>query len=406
MSAEQDEDFAAMFAASEKTEAKRRKVAAGDRVSGRVVAIGADRAFVDIGAKAEAAIDLVEFRDPGTDELRLAVGDQLEATVTDDGARSGTIVLKRTLGRGGQTPGELEQAFQHGLAVEGVVTGQNKGGFDVQVAGVRAFCPASQIDLRRGDPASYVGQRLRFRVTKLEAGGRNIVVARRPLLEEEAAEQAKTTWTKLRVGAVVTGTVSSVRDFGAFVDLGGVDGLIHVSELGHDRTANPADVLAVGQAVEAQVTKIEGDPASGKARIGLSLRALAPDPWQEVSQRFPVGSMVQGRVRKLEPFGAFVELAPGIDGLVHVSKVTTARRISHPRQVLEDGQTVDVTIMAVDTEKKRISLSMVEQARRAEESAQAEAQRETDAAVAKTNEGGTSLGTFADLLAKSKTPRR
>jgi small subunit ribosomal protein S1 len=402
---EQDDDFAAMFAASEKTEARRRKVAAGDRVSGHVVAIGADRAFVDIGAKAEAAIDLVEFKDPGTGELRLAVGDTLEATVTDDGARSGTIVLKRTLGRGGQTPGELEQAFQHGLAVEGVVTGQNKGGFDVQVAGVRAFCPASQIDLRRGDPASYVGQRLRFKVTKLEPNGRNIVVARRPLLEEEAAVQAQATWATLKVGAVVTGTVTSVRDFGAFVDLGGVDGLIHVSELGLDRTANPADVVSVGQRLEAQVTKIEGDPASGKARIGLSLRALAPDPWQEVAQRFPVGATVQGRVRKMEPFGAFVELAPGIDGLVHVSKVTTARRISHPRQVLEDGQTVDVTIMAVDREKKRISLSMVEMARRAEDAAQAEAQRETDAAVAQTNAGGTSLGTFADLLAKSKPPR-
>jgi small subunit ribosomal protein S1 len=402
---EQDDDFAAMFAASEKAEAGRRKVAAGDRVSGRVVAIGADRAFVDIGATAEAAIDLVEFKDPGTGELRLAVGDTLEATVTDDGARSGTIVLKRTLGRGGQTPGELEQAFQHGLAVEGVVTGQNKGGYDVQVAGVRAFCPGSQIDMRRGDPASYVGQRLRFRVTKLEGGGRNIVVARRPLMEEEAAVQAETTWTKLHVGAVVTGTVSSVRDFGAFVDLGGVDGMIHVSELGHDRTANPADVLSVGQQVEAQVTKIEGDPKTGKTRVGLSLRALAPDPWHEVAQRFPVGATVAGRVRKMEPFGAFVELAPGIDGLVHVSKVTTARRISHPRQVLEDGQAVDVTIMAVDTEKKRISLSMVEQARRAEDAAQAEVQRETDAAVAKTNAGGTSLGTFADLLAKSKTPR-
>jgi small subunit ribosomal protein S1 len=406
VSEEHEDDFAAMFAASEKTEAKRRKVAAGDRVSGRVVAVGADRAFVDIGAKAEAAIDLVEFRDPGTGELRIAVGDQLEATVTDDGARSGTIVLKRTLGRGGQTPGELEQAFQHGLAVEGVVTGQNKGGYDVQVAGVRAFCPGSQIDLRRGaDPASYVGQRLRFRVTKLEPNGRNIVVARRPLLEDEAAEQAKTTWTRLHVGAVVSGTVTSVRDFGAFVDLGGIDGLIHVSELGHDRSAQAADVLTVGQTVEAQVTKIEGDPTSGKARIGLSLRALAPDPWQEVTTRFPVGSTVSGTVRKLEAFGAFVELAPGIDGLVHVSKLTTTRRVSHPRQVVDVGDSVDVTIVSIDVEKRRIGLSMVEQQRRADEAAEADERRDTEAVLARSNSSAsTSLGTFGDLLSRSKKP--
>lgn len=395
-----------MFAASEKTEARRRKVTAGDRVTGRVVALGADRAFVDIGAKAEAAIDLVEFRDPGTGEIRLAVGDELEATVTDDGTRSGTIVLKRTLGRGGQTPGELEQAFQHSLAVEGVVTGQNKGGFDVQVAGVRAFCPASQIDLRRGDPAQYVGQRLRFRVTRLEAGGRNIVVARRPLLEDEAAVQAKTTWARLHVGAVVSGTVSSVRDFGAFVDLGGVDGLIHVSELGHDRSAQASDVLSVGQVVEAQVVKIEGDPASGTARVGLSLRALAPDPWCDVATRFPVGATVPGRVRKLEAFGAFVELAPGIDGLVHVSKLTTTRRVSHPRQVVDVGQTVDVTVVSIDADKRRIGLSMVEQARRAEEAAGAEMQRETQAALDQSNAAAkASLGTFGELLAASKKPR-
>jgi len=187
------EDFAALFAESEASGKQRRRVRAGDLARGRVVAIGAQSAFVAIGAKAEAVIDLAEFRDPDTGEVRLAVGDQIEATVTDDGSRSGSIVLKRIFGRGGHVPGELEQALEHGIAVEGVVTGQNKGGFDVQIAGQRAFCPAGQIDVRRSDPAQYVGQRLSFRVTKIESGGRNIVVSRRQLLEEEAAAKAEST---------------------------------------------------------------------------------------------------------------------------------------------------------------------------------------------------------------------
>ncbi|HEY2385467.1 MAG TPA: S1 RNA-binding domain-containing protein, partial [Candidatus Binatia bacterium] len=228
-----EDDFAAMFAASEKGHPSQPRAKTGDTVQGNVIAVGPENAFVAIGGKAEAVISLAEFRDPTTGEIALAIGDAITATITDDGSRSGSIVLKRTLGRGGRVPGEIEEAREHGLAIEGVVTGQNKGGFDVQVAGVRAFCPASQIDLRRADPAQYIGQRLTFRVTQISAGGRNVVVARRPLLEEEAAAQAASTWERLQVGATVRGTVTSLRDFGAFVDLGGVEGLIHVSELGY-----------------------------------------------------------------------------------------------------------------------------------------------------------------------------
>src|SRR5881396_1851015 len=244
MAESDDEDFAALFAASEGKRTRERRVAAGDVVRGRVIAVGATAAFVAVGGKAEATIELGEFRDPTTGEVQLHEGDEIEATVVDDGTRSGSIVLKRVAGRGGHVPGELEQAMAHGIAVEGLVTGQNKGGYDVTVAGTRAFCPASQIDVRRGDPAQYVGQRLRFRVMRVEAGGRNVVVARRPLLEEEAAAQAARTLATLQVGAVVRGTVTAVRDFGAFVDLGGIEGLVHVSELGHARAAHPADVLA------------------------------------------------------------------------------------------------------------------------------------------------------------------
>jgi small subunit ribosomal protein S1 len=342
-------------------------------------------------------MSMAEFRDPQTGECTVAVGDEVEATVTDDGGRSGTLVLKRTMGRGGHVPGELEQALAHGLPVEGMVTGTNKGGFDVQVAGVRAFCPGSQIDLRRREPSEYVGQRLRFRVTK--SGGRNVVVARRGLLQDEAAAAAASTWERLRVGDTVRGRIASLREFGAFVDLGGVDGLIHVSELGHGRALKPEDVLAVGQEVEAQVVKLEPGDGPGRGRISLSLKALEADPWAGIANRFPVGTTVRGVVRRLEPFGAFVELAPGVDGLVHVSKIALDRRISHPRQVVNPGDEVDVTVVSVEADKRRIGLSMVEQAKRTRDSAEQAEQRETSDAVSSVNRPQ-SLGTLADLISR------
>lgn len=402
-SASQADDFAALLAASDAEGSPR--PAAGEVVRGRVIALGAGSAFVEIGGKGEAVIDVAEFRDPESGALQLAVGDQIEATVVDDGRTSGTIVLKRTVGRGGHVPGELEQALAHGIAVEGLVTSENKGGFDVQIGGVRAFCPASQIDRRRGEAAAYIGQRLRFRVIKIDAGGRNVVVSRRVLLEEEAAQQAAQTWERIQVGAVLQGRVSSVQDFGAFVDFGDVEGLIHVSEIGHGRVSHPSDVLQPGQVVEVKVIKVEPGGAGGRARVGLSLRALAPDPWVTARERFPVGATVPGTVRRLENFGAFVEIAPGLDGLVHVSKLALDRRVSHPRQVVSVGDHVEVTVLAVDDVQRRISLSMVEQARRERDEQEATARADEQTALGQMSERR-SLGTFADLLAGSKPGRK
>ncbi len=394
-----EEDFAALLAASEANASP--PLAAGEVVSGRVIALGASSAFVEIGGKGEAVIDVAEFLDPESGALQLAVGDRIEATVVDDGRSSGTVVLKRTVGRGGHVPGELEQALAHGIAVEGLVTGENKGGYDVQFGAVRAFCPGSQIDRRRGEAADYVGQRLRFRVTKIETGGRNIVVSRRILLEEEAAEQAARTWERIEVGAVLQGRVTAVRDFGAFVDLGGVEGLIHISELSHARVSHPSEVLQPEQVVEVKVIKVEPGGEGNRARIALSLRALEPDPWATARERFPVGTTVKGIVRRLESFGAFVEIAPGLDGLVHVSKLALDRRVSHPRQVVSIGTAVDVTVMAVDDAQQRISLSMIEQARRDRDAEEAAARVEETTALGQINLNR-SFGTFADLLAASK----
>ncbi len=399
-----EEDFATLFAASEAAQSTRPRLAEGSRVRGRVIAVGPTTAFVAVGNKAEATIDLSEFRDAETGEIALAIGDQIEATVTDDGSRSGSIIIKRTLGRGSHLPGELEQAHAHGIAVEGLVTAQNKGGFDVQIAGQRAFCPSSQIDVRRADPAQYVGQRFRFRVKQI-AGGRNIVVSRRDLLEEENAQQAAAHWERLKVGDVVQGTVRSIRDFGAFVDLGGIEGLIHVSEIGHGRSANPSEALHVGQSIEAQVIKLEPPGDGGRGRISLSLRALAPDPWSTAAERFPVGTSLRGKVRRIEPFGAFVEIEPGLDGLVHVSRMSLDRRVSNPKQIVNAGDEVDVTVVGLELDKRRIALSMVENARRERDASDAVDREETRSSMASSNRSSRSLGTFADLLAKSRKPK-
>jgi small subunit ribosomal protein S1 len=404
-----EEDFAALLAASEVGESRRGKIEVGDVVRGRVIALGSATAFVAIGGKGEASIDLAEFRNPETGDVALAVGDEIEATVLDDGSGSGSVVLKRTLGRGGHVPAELEQAFAHRIPVEGLVVSEVKGGFEVQLGTVRAFCPGSQIDRRRGGervPAEqYIGQRFRFLVTKVENAGRNVVVTRRQLLDEEAAEQAASTWERLEVGAVVRGTVISIRDFGAFVDLGGVEGLIHISELGHGRVGHPSEVLQLGQQVEVQVIKLdpppEGGGSAGRRQVGLSMKALAADPWTTVRERFSIGKTVPGIVRRLEAFGAFVEITPGLDGLVHLSKLALDRRVSHARQVLSVGQQVDVTILAIDPEKRRVSLSIIEQARATRDGATTRERAEEQVAVAKVNERQ-KLGTFADLLSAKK----
>jgi small subunit ribosomal protein S1 len=193
--------------------------------------------------------------------------------------------------------------------------------------------------------------------------------------------------------------VTSLRDFGAFVDLGGVEGLIHITELGYGRVGHPSEVLSEGQAVEVQVIKIDApERAGGRGQVGLSLKALAADPWDTVAERFPIGATVRGTVRRLEPFGAFVEIAPGLDGLVHVSKLVLGRRISHPRQAVNPGDEVEVTILAVDTKQRRVSLSMIENARVAQDAAEARDRADEQALLAKENTSR-SMGSFADLLA-------
>jgi small subunit ribosomal protein S1 len=336
----------------------------GDRVRGTVVSIAEDFVFVDLGSKTEGRMDAAALRDP-EGKATVAVGDSVEATVTGKDPDSGTLLLGAQHGHKIRGLEEVRQAHAQGLPVQGQITAAVKGGVEVQVSGLRAFCPASQVDIRFVENLDeLVGQRLDFRVTKIEGGRRpNLVLSRRAILEEEQKARAEQLRAQLKEGAVLPGTVSSIKDYGAFVDLGGIEGMIHISELAFGHIKHPGELLTVGQPVEVAVLRIEpGQPgkSGGKPRdkIALSIRALSRDPWADAPESFPAGARVKGKVSRLQPFGAFVELAPGIDGLVHISELGAERRVNHPSEVLSVGDTVEATVLAVDLERRRIGLTL------------------------------------------------
>jgi small subunit ribosomal protein S1 len=360
------DDFGALLEEFEKKGAgggRKKGPAIGDVVRGRVLSVGREVVFVTLAdGVTEGVLDLEELRgDDGT--VKVAAGDEVEARVVELGDKAGHVVLRKIMRKGAELRGELQQAFELGVPVEGTVSGVNKGGVDVNIAGVRAFCPISQLELRPvEDAASYVGRKLAFRITKHEADRRgvNLVVSRRALLEEEARAKAAVTREKLVPGAVLPGIVVAIKDFGAFVDLGGVEGMLPASELGFSRSQKPSEVLSVGQPLEVSVLRIEktNDPKRPE-RISLSLKALARDPWEDVPNRFPPGTKLTGKVARVETFGAFVELEPGVEGLIHVSELgERGRNVRHAREAVKPGESHEVTVLAIDRERRRISLGL------------------------------------------------
>jgi small subunit ribosomal protein S1 len=386
--ADDDDDFAAMFSASEQGKpkhAKRPKV--GDVVKGTIVNVGKDAVFVDLGGKAEGQLDRAQVTDH-EGKLLVKLGDVIEARVAAD--TGGSLSLRVKLGRGPEARAELAQAQDLGIPVDGLVTEVVKGGLSVDVAGVRGFCPASQIDTRFVDDLSvYVGQRLTFRVTRYEPP-RNLVLSRRALLEEENELKSAELRKHLVPGLVVHGKVVGFKPFGAFVDLGGIEGMLHVSELGYSRVEKPEDMLALGQEIDVVVLKVEPGQGKEKERISLSLKALGNDPWSDAVAKLATGQRVKGTITRLQPFGAFVELAPGVEGLVHISELGAGRRINHPKEVVAAGQQVEAVVLGIDLERRRLSLSLAD----SKEAAPDE--------VAAVKRAPDKLGTFGDLLSRKK----
>src|SRR4051812_34076052 len=377
------EDFAAMFEAS--TKAKR--IERGQTIEGTVVGIGADVAFVDVGGKGEATIEFAELKDEDG-ALEVAVGERIQATVV---STVGGLTLSRKLVRGAATQRQLEDAYRTGLAVEGKVESEIKGGYEVRVARQRAFCPFSQMDLHRSEPAAHIGRVYAFRIVEYKEGGRNIVVSRRSLLEEEQRAKAAELRKAIVPGAIVTGRVASVRDFGAFVDLGGgIQGLLHVSEIGWSRVPNAAQALTAGEEITVKVLRV--DEATQK--IALGLKQLAEDPWSRVPGTYEPGQMRTGRVTRVAEFGAFVEFEPGIEGLAHASTFPPTGRNDEWRKSVPAGTTGTFEILVIDLEKKRIGVAW-----RPEGDAVREYSEREEAAPAER------LGSLADKLRGALSPR-
>ncbi|MCU0560064.1 MAG: 30S ribosomal protein S1 [Desulfobacterales bacterium] len=351
-----EESFAALLDAY--SVEKSVEVRIGDRVKGRIVSIGKDTVFVDTGTKIDAVVDKAELLD-AEGRLGLSEGDELELYVAAVGENE--IRLSRAVsGAGGAQA--LREAYQKKAPVEGKVKEPCKGGFIVDIMQRRAFCPISQIDIVPvQDPASHVGATYQFLVTRFEDKGRNIVVSRRSLLSRELEAQKKKFMESLKSGDVLDGKVTRLMPYGAFVALApGVEGMVHVSEISYSRTALPEEVLSPGDRVRVKVLGIE--PAAGEkpAKIGLSIRQLEEDPWLSAEEKLRPGDVVKGRVTRCMNFGAFVEIAPGLEGLIHISEMSYTRRVMKVEELLTAGDTVTVSVKAVDLEKRRIALSLKE----------------------------------------------
>jgi small subunit ribosomal protein S1 len=326
----------------------------GQKIKATVQSVTADWVFLNAGRKGEGVVDKKEFVD-AEGAVSIQEGDTVTAffvSSSDDG-----LVFTTKVKGGAAGNAVIEEAHRSGTTIEGQVSKEIKGGFEVKVAdGVRAFCPFSQMALRRVEnPAEYVGQRLPFRITELRDRGKNIVLSHRVLLEEERRKDKDAARERLVEGSTLTGRITSLRDFGAFVDLGGIEGLLPISEVGWSRVKDIKEVLQAGQDVTVLVKQIDRE----RNRITLSLKDTLPDPWLQAAERFIPGSTHTGTVVRLTQFGAFISLDKGLDGLVHISKLGGGKRIKHPREVVKEGEPIEVTVESVDRDKKRISLTPV-----------------------------------------------
>jgi small subunit ribosomal protein S1 len=344
------EDFAAMLEES----FGRSDLQEGSVIKGKVVAIEKDIAVIDVGLKTEGRVPLKEFAGPGR-EAALKVGDEVEVYLDRVENALGEAVLSRDKARREESWGRLEKAFQVNEKVEGVIFNQVKGGYTVDLDGAVAFLPRSQVDIRPiRDVGPLMHQRQQFQILKMDRRRGNIVVSRRTVLEETRAGQRQELVSSLEEGQVIDGVVKNITDYGAFVDLGGIDGLLHVTDIAWRRVNHPTDVLNIGQTVKVKIIKINHETH----RISLGMKQLQGDPWEGIEAKYPVGQKLKGRVTNITDYGAFVELEPGIEGLVHVSEMSWTKKNVHPGKIVSTSQEVEVAVLEVDQVKRRISLGL------------------------------------------------
>ena len=393
------ESFADLF---KDDDVSKKQLSPGQKIQATVVEVSQDSIFLDIGGKSEGFLDRKELEDE-TGAVAVKAGDVLDVYFLATDRHEMQFTTK--IGGGSTSRAHLEEAYRSSIPLEGLVNKEIKGGFEVTVAGsVRAFCPYSQMDLKKtSDPEDYIGKSMLFKITQFSEAGRNIVLSRRIILEEERELKLEALQDQLQEGMTVKGKITSVKDFGAFVDIDGIEGLIPISEIGWSRTENIHDLLTEGLEVEVVILKLDWE----NRRFSFSLKQALPDPWLDVVKNFPVGSFHAGTVVRLTKFGAFVNLAAGIDGLIHISKLGGGRRINHPKEVVDEGQSVEVKIEAVDLDQKRISLVLLgEMAEEEEAGKEAEDVRQYMQKHEKP-EAADALGTLGEMLkAKLKEKER
>jgi len=326
----------------------------GSVIKGTVVGIEKDLAVIDVGLKTEGRVALREFSGPGR-QNELKIGDTVEVYLERVENALGEAVLSRDKARREESWGKLEKAFQGNEKVQGVIFNQVKGGFTVDLDGAVAFLPRSQVDIRPiRDVTPLMNVPQPFQILKMDRRRGNIVVSRRTVLEETRAEQRQELVQNLEEGQVIDGVVKNITDYGAFVDLGGIDGLLHVTDIAWRRVNHPTEVLNIGQQVKVKIIKINHETH----RISLGMKQLLDDPWQGIEAKFPVGTRFKGRVTNITDYGAFVELEPGIEGLIHVSEMSWTKKNVHPGKIVSTSQEVEVQILEVDPVKRRISLGL------------------------------------------------
>jgi len=327
---------------------------AGSVVTGRVIRVDGDFAVVDVGLKSEGRVPLKEFAAPGQ-KPEVKAGDVIELFVERYEDRDGSIVLSREKARREEVWTTLEKSHQAGVRVNGVIFGRVKGGFTVDLGGAVAFLPGSQVDIRPvRDVMPLMGNAQPFQILKMDRARGNIVVSRRAVLEETRAEQRSELIQGLKEGMILDGVVKNITDYGAFVDLGGVDGLLHVTDIAWRRINHPSEALTIGMPVKVQVIRFNQDTQ----RISLGMKQLMSDPWDGVALKYPVGAKFSGRVTNITDYGAFVELEAGVEGLVHVSEMSWTKKNAHPGKIVSTSEQVDVIILDVDEPKRRISLGL------------------------------------------------
>jgi small subunit ribosomal protein S1 len=341
-------EFETMFEESLRT------VKPGGVVKGRVVGVTATHVLIDVGYKSEGQIPIQEFTDR-QGNVQVKVGDDVDVYFDSSESEGGGIVLSRQRAENLKIWEDLEKAFNEELGVEGHIIGKVKGGFKVDVMGVPAFLPGSHVDIRPSRNLDrFIGTTDRFAILKFNRARGNVVVSRRALLEKERETLKKDILKVLEEGVILEGTVKNITGYGAFVDLGGIDGILHISDMSWGRINHPSEIVEVGEKIKVVVLKFDTE----KERISLGMKQLTPDPWHTVAEKYPVGSRVQGKVISLMDYGAFVELESGIEGLVHISEMSWTRKVTHPSKILQVGQPVEVVVLNVDAGHRRISLGL------------------------------------------------